>query len=62
MLNKELMDELAARVKFHGAYKISELSGVNLARVSRFQNNPQVVTMRELDLIKKTIARLDNPA
>lgn len=60
MLNKDKLDELAARVKFHGPYKVSELSGVNLARLSRFQNNPQVVTMRELDLIKKTIERLDS--
>lgn len=60
MLNKEKLDELAARVKFHGAYKIHELSGVNFNKLSRFQNNPQVVTMRELDLIKKTIDRLDN--
>jgi len=59
MLNKDMMDELAARVKFHGPYKVAELSGVNLARVTRFQKNPQVVTMRELDLIKKPIERLD---
>ena len=59
MLNKDKLDELAARVKFHGPYKISELSGVNLARVTRFQNNPKVVTMRELDLIKRCIEKLD---
>ena len=59
MLSKDMLDELAARVKFHGPYKISELSGVNLARVTRFQKNPQVVTMRELDLIKKCIEKLD---
>ena len=61
MLDKNKLEDLASEVKRHGAYKIAQLSGVNQARVARFINNQQVVTMRELGLIQRCVERLNAP-
>ena len=58
MFNKNKLEDLAFEVKQLGAEAVAERSGVMRARVSRFINNQQVVTVRELGLIERAVAEL----